>query len=78
MFHLVRRLKKRVNPYGSIIVLSITTRYPGFQITCYPDYSASCPRYLTNCITVRNPHKGIQQPRFGWLAMTSVWWITKP
>jgi hypothetical protein len=36
------------------------------------------PWYLTNCITARNPHKEIQQPRFGRLATTSAWWITKP
>jgi hypothetical protein len=40
IFHLVRRLEKRVNTYGSIIVLSITTRYPVFQITYYAAYSA--------------------------------------
>jgi hypothetical protein len=50
-FHLVGRLKKRVNSKGSILVLSITTRYPEFQITCYATYSASWPRFLTNYIT---------------------------
>jgi hypothetical protein len=59
-FHLVGRLEKRVNSEGSILVVSITTHYPGFQITCYAAYFASRPWYLTNCITVRNPHKGIQ------------------
>jgi hypothetical protein len=77
-FHLARRLEKRINSYGSILVLSITTRYPGFQITCYAAYSTLLPQYLTNCITARNPHKGIQQPRFGWLTTTSAWWIIKP
>jgi hypothetical protein len=29
-FHLVERLEKMINSYGSILVLSITARYPGF------------------------------------------------
>jgi hypothetical protein len=38
--------------------MSITAHYPGFQITCYAAYSPLRPRFLTNCITERNPHKG--------------------
>jgi hypothetical protein len=51
--------------------MSITARYLEFQITCYATYSTSRPWFLTNCITARNSHKGIQQPRFGRLATTS-------
>jgi hypothetical protein len=64
-FHLGRRLEKKVNSYGSILVLSITTCYSGFQITYYAAYFALRPQYLTNCTTTMNAHKGIQWPRFG-------------
>jgi hypothetical protein len=71
-FQLVGRLEKRVNCEGSILIQSVIAHYPGFQITCYAAYFASRPRYLTNYMTARNPHNVIQQPRFGWLIMTSV------
>jgi hypothetical protein len=42
-FHLVRRLEKGVHSYGTILVLSITAHYSGFQITFYAPYSALRP-----------------------------------